>query len=159
MPYAEDRLWFDKYIEAAKVIIGPHLLCVSSFEIDTTQAADLVVFTAKNVTIACRLRREGYAGRYPWDVTIRAKRDSGAKTELSKITDGWGDWFFYGHVEGEVIGRWFLVDLTKFRAKLIRGKERLKLKMIPNSDGTHFVSLDVRNCPDVVLASSHEVPA
>tara|TARA_R100001377_G_C3121800_1_gene86187 strand:- start:29 stop:520 length:492 start_codon:yes stop_codon:yes gene_type:complete len=157
--YKTDRIWSDKFIDAAKEIIGPHLLNVSSFEVDTKEAADFVVVMGKNVTIACRLRRPGYAEIYPWDFTIRTQRDTGVTTELSKIVDGWGDWLFYGHIEEDKICRWLLVDLNKFRAILIRDKDSLGLKKTPNGDGTYFVAVDVRKCPDTVIASSHPITA
>jgi len=162
--YERNRAWSDKHIQLMKDIIGPHLLEISSFEVDTQQAADLVVFSGRNMTIACRLRRpdkdrygRSYADRYPWDVTIRAKHDSGAKTELAKISDGWGDWMFYGHLDDDEkeIHRWFLVSLDAFRAQLIRHKGKLGLSLIPNYDGTHFVALDVSKCQDVIVAASH----
>ena len=70
-------------------------MTVTPDEIDQKQAADLMVLTAGNVKIACRLRRRGYVEKYRYEFTIRALRDSGAETELSKITNGWGDWMFY----------------------------------------------------------------
>ena len=101
MSYSADRRWSDAFIPAIKQIVGPLLLEESSFEVDTQQAADLVVMNARDTTIACRVRRGGYADRYGYEFTIRAKRDTGAKTELEKIIDGFGDWMFYGHAHAD----------------------------------------------------------
>lgn len=161
--YAEDRAWSDIYIPAIKRIVGPLLLEEASFEVDTKQAADLVVLKARNMMIAARVRRFGYAERYPWEFTIRAHRDSGAKTELQKILDGFGDWMFYGHA-GQRIGeicRWFVVDLDRFRAGVTRdsvakGKEIWWGKK-SNQDGTYFCWFDVRKFPEhILVGSSHQ---
>ncbi|NCC68746.1 MAG: hypothetical protein EOM14_11245 [Clostridia bacterium] len=160
--YAEDREWSDLYLPAVKRIIGPLLLEETSFEVDTRQAADLIVLKARHMMIAARVRRFGYADRYPWEFTIRSHRDSGAKTELQKIVDGFGDWMFYGHagiMPGE-IDRWFVIDLAKFRAGLIRnpctdGKE-IWWGEKSNQDGTHFCWFDVRKFPeDILVNASH----
>lgn len=99
--YESDRRWSDKFIPAIKQIVGPRLLSVTPDEIDCKQAADLMVFTARDMKIAARVRRPGFADKYPYEFTIRARRDSGAETELSKIVNGWGDWLFYGHADAE----------------------------------------------------------
>lgn len=167
MSYQRDRSWSDLMIGEIRAIVGPHLLQPTSFKMDTEQAADLFVFTAKDMTIAARVRRPGYADRYPFEFTIRSARDSGATTELSKIIDRWGDWFFYGHAsETDHIGRWWLIDLHAFRAALIRhnridGVCLLSLKK-DNGDGTHFIAYDLRSFPahpSILVAGSHVLPA
>ena len=90
--YVEDREWSDLYIPAVKQIVGPLLLEETSFEVDTNQAADLIVMKARDMMIAARVRRPGYAERYPWEFTIRSYRDNGTKTEMQKIVDGFGDY-------------------------------------------------------------------
>ena len=155
MSYAQDRRWSDAFIPAIKAIVGPLLLEESSFEVDTQQAADLVVMNARDKTIACRVRRCGYADRYGYEFTIRAKRDTGAKTELEKIIDGFGDWMFYGHAapDGMHVSRWMVISLPALRAAIIR-KQAVAMKQ-SNGDGTHFVAFDVRQIPDsCVIASS-----
>ncbi|MGH8773468.1 MAG: hypothetical protein ACREV2_20180 [Burkholderiales bacterium] len=118
--YRSDRCFADRFIPEMKRIIGPYLLCEATFEVDTERASDLVVLKARDMAIACRVRRPGYAERYPWDFTLRAHRDSGTKTELEKIQDGWADWMFYAHAkDGEtpIFAQWFLLDLNAFRAQ------------------------------------------
>jgi hypothetical protein len=169
--YAADRKWSDQYLQAIRCIVGPKLLVPAPLAVDMKEAADLIVLRARDMTIACRVRRPGYAARYPWQFTIRAQRDSGARTELAKIIDGWGDWMFYGHASKDpgAIDRWFLVDLHVWRAELARDAWRAangkpqrhapSLQLIPNGDGTHFAAFDVRRFPsDLLIASSHEVP-
>lgn len=152
--YRVDRPWSDAFIPAIKNIVGPLLLEESSFEIDTKQAADLVVLNARDKMIAARVRRSGYADRYPFEFTIRAKRDTGTRTELEKIVDGFGDWMFYGHAheDGVSVSRWMVIDLSALRAALIRRQAPCQKQS--NGDGTHFVAFDIRTLPKAVLIAS-----
>ena len=154
MSYSIDRRWSDAFIPAIKQIVGPLLLEESSFEVDTQQAADLVVMNARDKTIACRVRRSGYADLYGYEFTIRAKRDTGASTELEKIIDGFGDWMFYGHAhaDGMNVCRWMVVSLPALRAAIIR-KQAAAMKQ-SNGDGTHFVAFDVRRIPESCLIAT-----
>ena len=165
MSYSKDRQWSDQFIPCMRRLIGPYLLEPSSLEVDTKQAADLVVLHARDVTIACRVRRHGYADRYPYEFTIRSARDSGARTELEKLTDGWGDWMFYGHAakSSPAVERWWLIDLDAWRAALIRDRKGVAGKPQSNGDGTHFVAFDVRRfrpkdgCKPLLVAASHPI--
>lgn len=156
-----DFIWAQKYVPLVSALIGPRLLEPATYEQDVGEATDLVVLRARDMRIAMRIRTPGFAERYPFDVTFRSQRDTGTKTELAKIIDGWGDWFFYGHAANDKeLSRWWLCDLHVFRAALIRNYNnfRQKLQQIPNGDGTHFVAVDVRELPkDFVIASSHSV--
>lgn len=170
MGYESDRAWSDQFIPAMRQIIGPFLLEPSSFEVDTKQASDLVVLRARDQMVACRVRRQGYAERYPYEFTVRSHRDSGARTEMEKLVDGWGDWMFYGHEDGNGgFSRWWLIDLHSWRAALIRdgartkaGKvSRIRYESKSNFDGTHFVAFDLRSfpaSPPILVGSSHDLP-
>lgn len=157
--YREDRQWSDQFIPVIKRLVGPHLLEPASFELDATEATDLLVFTARDMRIAARVRREGYAERYPWEFTIRSRRDSGAETEMSKIINGWGDWLFYGHAAGSNIARWMIVDLHVFRAALIRRQKGCpQFGDKANGDGTFFTwfnALTFPSSPPILIAASH----
>ncbi len=155
MNYDTDRRWSDAFIPAIKQIVGPLLLEPSSFEVDTKQAADLVVLNARDKTIAARVRRHGYSDSYPFDFTIRSHRDTGAKTELQKIIDGFGDWMFYGHAHSELVNitRWMVIDLPAWRAAIIRHQAPYTKQN--NGDGTQFVAFDIRRLPrNVLIAAS-----
>ena len=162
--FSNDYKWQLGYLEPIKHIVGPLLLVPAEFERDAKEATDMLVLTARDMRIGCRIRRAGYADKYPWDFTIRSRRDSGAKTELAKITEGWGDWLFYGHAEHNEIptlARWFVIDLAAWRAQMIRARELGSPRHIPNGDGTYFVAFDIRKFaehPVVCIASSHEIP-
>lgn len=166
MGYERDREWSDRFIPAMKQIIGPHLLEPAPNEWDIGKATDLVVLQARNVCIAARVRRHGYADRYPFEFTVRSHRDSGARTELQKVVDGWGDWLFYAHSDAteRTFDRWWLVDLRAFRAALIRDArgECIRYSQKSNGDGTHFVAFDLRSFPPdppILVAGSHPIAA
>lgn len=162
MSYRSDRAWSDAFIPAIKHIVGPHLLEPSSLKVDTQQAADLTVLTGRNLTIAARVRRPGFAERWPWQFTLRAERTSGARTELQKIVDRWGDWFLYSHALNDIdpeIGRWMIVDLHSFRSSYARRIIAPGMSgMRKNADGkTSFAWFDVRGfaqCRDPILIAS-----
>lgn len=161
--YATDREWSDIMIPQIRGIVGPRLLEPAPFELDASEATDLLLFKAKDMRIAARVRRPGYADRYPFEFTIRARRESGAETEMSKIINGFGDWMFYGHADEEnTICRWFLIDLHSFRSALIHRPPGLKYDKKDNGDGTHFVAYDVRSfpsAPPLLVDSSHDIRA
>jgi hypothetical protein len=160
--YRRQRRWSDQFIPAIKRIVGPYLLEESSFEVDTKQAADLVVVRAKNLTIAARIRRANYYQNrnYRYQFTVRSF-NNGHKTELQKITDGWGDWMLYGFAasddENETeIAHWRLLDLDVFRASCIR--KTYTVRRGDNGDGTAFVAFDIPSFPsDLVIATSEDI--
>lgn len=169
MSYREDRAWSDQFIPQIRHIVGPYLLVESPLEVDQQQAADLIVLRARDMTVAARVRRPGYADKYPNEFTIRSRRDNGAKTELAKIVEGWGDWLFYGHEDEFQRGRlyrWLLIDLHAWRAHFIRSGiafdrgrvSRIRWGEKANGDGTHFCWFDVTTFPSrppILIASSH----
>lgn len=161
--YATDRAWADQYIPAIKAIVGPHLLESAPLDVDMRQATDLIVLNARDKMIGCRVRHSGYDRKYPTQFTIRAKRDSGAQTELDKIRRGFCDWMFYGHAaEGNVltIARWFLIDLDAWRYHDNTVRPFLWREEKSNNDGTYFVAYDVTKFPPdppLLIASSHPV--
>ncbi|MGB5963379.1 MAG: hypothetical protein WBG73_22270 [Coleofasciculaceae cyanobacterium] len=165
MSYLHNREWSDRYIPEIKSIVGSHLLIESPLEIDRQQATDLIVLNAKNLAIACRLRRPGYTDKYPYEFTIRSRTASGATTELQKITNGWGDWMFYGHAASEPgikINHWFLINLTSWRAHMIRrNRTAIRGDEILNSDGSGFAWFDLSSFPPeppILVASSKSLP-
>lgn len=152
-----DMTYAAGFIPAMKRLVGPLLIEESELLIDRTQAADLVVLMGRDIRIGCRVRRPGYADRYPHEFTLRAHRESGAATELEKITNGWGDWLLYGHDagDGRTLSRWMVIDLHAWRAHLIRHQQQIKWGRKSNGDGTEFVWFDVRSfsgAPPILVA-------
>ena len=157
--------WQAKYLPHIKQIVGPLLLEEAPFELDTQEATDLLVLRARDMRIGCRMRRAGYAERYPWDFTLRSRASNGAKTELQKITEGWGDWLFYGHAEHDeipCIARWMVIDLAHWRAHMIRNSDSILMGTRPNKhDGTKlawFNASSFPRVPPILVASSHDLP-
>jgi hypothetical protein len=161
--YETDRAWGDRFLYDVGRIVGRNLLRTAPVDTDRNRATDLVLLTARPLDIAVRVRRAGYADLYPFDVTIRCERASGAKTELEKFVDGFCDWMFYGHADQQETGlsRWFLLDLQVWRGALmreglrcIRGKRGIysgAIKSRSNDDGTRFAYFDVRSFPPEMI--------
>lgn len=143
--------WSATWIPKIREIIGPLVLREGTLHEDQHEATDLIVLRAEGLRIACRLRRPGYAEKYAYDVTITAKRESGAACEWDKlILGGFGDWFFYGHATqeiakgGNIIPR-HLIDLNVARPWILENHGPL---LGPNKDGAGkrcwFYAVDVR---------------
>lgn len=169
MDFKENFAWQERYTDAVRYIVGPLLLEPADIQRDMTEATDFLVLKARDMRIGCRIRRasengeESFAERYPWEFTIRSRLSNGAKTELAKIREGWGDWLFYGHAEhNQTLGlcRWFVIDLDSFRAQVDKTPIRWKRDK-SNRDGTFFDSFDIltfRPEPSILVASSHDIP-
>ena len=162
--FKKDFQFADQFLPRMQELIGSLLLKRSDFETDAKRATDLVLLKAGNLDIACRIRRPGFAEKYPWDFTIRLERDSGAMTEFEKIASGFADWMFYGHAaeDGASISRWFLIDLDAFRAHLILHRDQIKSgKKRNDDDGTWFQWFNIRSfpkSPPLLIAANVEVP-
>ncbi|REG46062.1 hypothetical protein EQ718_21620 (plasmid) [Paracoccus versutus] len=160
--YSINRHWSDRFIPEIRRIVGAHLLRVAPEYLDTRHATDLLMLDGRDMRIAARVRRHGYAGRYPYGFTIRSRLPSGNPTELAKIVNGEGDWLFYGHADAGETGfdLWWLLDLRAFRAGLIRHASNgypISSGDRMNMDGTCFKWFDIRSFPrepPLVLATS-----
>ena len=156
--YKTDRQWSDQHIEGIKRIVGPLLIVPSTIEVDTKQAADLVMLKARNMMIAARVRRPGWEVHGRDEFTIRASKRSGAKTEMRKIMSGWADWMFYGHALADIgpgIGRWMVIDLDALRYHWMRFPASLReaeMHTNKNGDSTFAVFNAVEiNCMTPVI--------
>jgi len=145
MNFRENFEWQFRFLEPISKILGPRLLQPAAIEIDMKEATDMLLLLARDMKIACRVRRPGFM-HFRWQFTIRSSLPSGAKTELQKIDEGFGDWMFYGHAaqsDEPILTHWHIIDLHAFRAHLIRNPW-FRPKQILNGDGTKFVAFDVR---------------
>ena len=157
--YQTDKQWSDRFIPIIRRIVGPHLLEPSPLEIDQGEATDLMLLTGKDMRIGARVRKHGFADRYPYEFTIRSSRPSGAKTELKKLTGGWCDWLFYGHeasANSLEIDPWWIINLDSWRDQMIWSKRTAGAsKEMSNSDGVKFRAFDIRKFdPDILIAHS-----
>lgn len=157
--YDIDRRWSDRFIPEIQQKVGPLLLMASPFEVDAKEASDLIVLKARDMRIAARVRRPGYAGKYRYQFTVRSRRNSGAKTEMRKLIEGFADWMFYGHSDDDEkhLCQWMLIDLNVWRAHLLErsysaGWNTLVADAKSNTDNaTQFMAFDVRNFPAEML--------
>lgn len=155
-----DYRWASTFDRQVKMAIGPHVIGNATAEDDMEKATDLVLVTDR-VRIACRIRRWSVVAhaKYGGQFTVRSGRDSGARTELSKILEGWGDLFFYGWGDPQTkrLREWHLIDLAVFRRHYAESKASGKCIIadeINNRDGTRFVAYWVSHLPgDGVVAS------
>jgi len=158
MTYQQNRVWADQYIDQTKDILGPLLLQVSDFEVDTKQASDFVL-TAGATHIACRIRKHSYFAnpKYRYQFTIRGRHDNGCPSEYQKIfSEQKPDWGFYGFTDKneKQVAEWIVWDVTEFRRALVNQKVK-KPKAIPNGDGTNFLPFNIGDFPkEFVVAHS-----
>lgn len=104
---------------------------------DMEQATDLVMLI-EGGTFAVRVRRHKTWkmgkkwGRIDWSVRYYCR---GYKTEIDKLREGFGDWYFYGWYKDDrcsLIG-WVILDLSRVRECGILDRE---WDVHPNGDGT-----------------------
>lgn len=154
-----DWAWSDQYIPAVKRVLGPLLLEEAPLDLDTQEATDLLVFTARDMRIACRIRRADYLERFGNEFTIRYSRDNGHTTEWAKIVDGWGDWMIYGFADPDEPGRlarWTVIDLRALRACLIRnGRSSIASGVTGNGDGTTFKWIKIASLPKKAIVAAN----
>lgn len=122
--WEKDKKWSDQFMPEVKRHCGEHLIGAAPIEEDRERNTDLIVLGMAAVRIGVRIRTKEYwykqNGAYRNEFTIRSSRPkSGNKTELQKIREGWGDYFFYGF-EGEdgALKAWTLCKLGHFRVML-----------------------------------------
>lgn len=150
-----DKQWSDRFLPEIKAILGTHLIGEPPAEEDAERNTDLIVLRMEAVRIACRVRQFEYLARYGDEFTIRADRPSGAKTELTKIVEGWGDYFFYGFSDegAEHLARWTLGSLNVFRLWFMRSLAAMPAGTFPgarrhNGDGSSsFLVFRIRDLP------------
>ena len=163
--WKDDKKWSDQFLPEIKQILGLHLIGEPPWEEDAERATDLIVLRMEAVRIGVRIRRPRFFERFPGDLTVRAGRPTGAKTELTKYIEGWGDFFFYGFGDdrtGRLIA-WRLGDLNAFRLGLNRGLHRhgrkwLDRRIQRNHDGSSdFAVFGWAEFPQMEIASGgHE---
>lgn len=139
-----DWAWSDGYLPEVRRILLQNAAYlfnveVASFALDVKQATDMLLTVTGRKHIAVRLRRSTYFQR---DLTIRASRSSGVKTELDKIRSGYGDIYLYGWTLDMQIQEWMLVDLHRLRKS---GLLETRWPFIGNTDHTtSFIAIPYR---------------
>jgi len=151
--WQEDKRWSDVFLLEIKRILGENLIGEPPAEEDMERNTDLIVLKMEPLRIGCRIRRFKYFENYKDEFTIRAGRPSGTKTELSKIIEGWGDFFFYGFSDKQEKGLllWSLCDLKIFR--LWFNRQLIITQKVPgipknNTDNSsNFLAFKFKNLP------------
>lgn len=120
--WKNDKRWSDRFLTEIKSYLGIHLIGEPPIEEDAERNTDLMVLRMDAVRVGCRIRKHGYLEKYGHEFTIRAGRPSGVKTELTKLIEGWGDYFFYGFSDAKEarLSRWVLADMKVFRRAYAR---------------------------------------
>ena len=138
-----DKRWSDKFLPEIKSILGTHLIAEPPVEEDQERNTDLMVLRMDAIRVGCRIRRaDKYFAKYAKEFTIRTARPKGTKTELAKIIEGWGDYFFYGFGDDKTgkLVRWGLGDLRVFRllfnSQIVKNNGRLPGIEKSNRDGS-----------------------
>ena len=164
MGYKSERKFSDRFLpEVTRKLescLGVCGLKVAPKEEDVHHATDLMTVGNESIRVGVRIRRN-----YAWlnflnDFTIRSRLDTGSKTELSKILDGWGDYLFtvsLVSVNQKLLI--IIINLKHFRAWakqdtsiidfggfcLPQGDTFSSFGEVPNGDGTYFVPYDAEN--------------
>lgn len=149
-----DKRWSDRFLPNIKRLLGEYLITEPPAEEDAERNTDLIVLNMSGVRVGCRIRRNSYLERYGDEFTIRSGRPSGVKTELTKVIEGWGDYFFYGfsNQDENDLSAWFIGDLKVFRLWFNRRLVELSGK-IPgngksNGDGSSdFITFKIDELP------------
>lgn len=160
--YIADRRWSDRFIPQLKYIIADLLIVPANDDEDQQHNTDLIVFRVQALRVACRVRRYHYLARYPNDFTVREGRPSGTKTELTKIVEGWGDYFVYAFADENEreLCAWRIIDLNQFRLWFNRSIVRLGGKLpgerqANGDESSWFRAFDARQLPSGVVLAEH----
>jgi len=165
LSWESDKKWSDKFLPEIKQIIGEYLVTEPPMEEDAKHNTDLIVLGFNSIRVGCRIRKYKYYPQYPNEFTIRSERPvNGTKTELTKIIEGWGDYFFYGFSDEEErhILYWRIISLNAFRLwfnrKLVENKGELPGKPKENKDSSsNFLAFDVSQMPPGIIFKEKEL--
>jgi hypothetical protein len=153
--WKNDKKWSDKFLPEIKSILGVHLIAEPPSEEDAERNTDLMVLKLEPIRIGCRIRKHEYAKKYGNEFTIRSGRPKGTKTELMKIIEGWGDYFFYGFAteNEESLSAWFIGDMKVFRSWFVSSIARLPAGEYPGASNSNkdmssdFLAFPIHDLP------------
>jgi len=98
------------------------------------------VLSFPDTKIPIRIRKEEYI-KYS-DFTVRSKSRSGGRTEIDKIRDGFGDFYFYAWSDESIFKKennkiisYMILDLNIFRSTIV---DKPTKNNMANGDGTSF---------------------
>jgi hypothetical protein len=117
---------------------------------DQTEATDLKTLILGSETIAVRIRDDSYRAKYGHEITLRADRPSGAKSELQKIMCGYSQWFFYGFANYETmrLTQYVLINTNGIREYLWDSRDVLAIFYESNIDNSsNFLPIEISSLP------------
>ena len=140
-----NKKWSDKFMPEIKRLCQEYIpidiQIASPFE-DKKHATDLLI---PDIRIGCRVRRNKYHRRYNGQFTIRCELPSENETEIDKIMEGWGDYYFFGFSNykdnGNGFVSWIIFNLDVFRQmytyRFVKGIPSIRAScLINNGDGS-----------------------
>ena len=148
--------FFDAIQAAIQSVAGVFVrMEVADMDDDMRRVIDYVV-RVEGGDIACRIRRNMYLARFR-DWTIRSVVPSGATTELDKLRDGFGRWYFYAWAtpNDRDLADWMLIDLDAVRRTDILYCDREERM---NDDGTGFIYVTRDELADCITAQMPPPP-
>ena len=161
--WVRDKKWADRFLPEIKAILGQLFIGAAPAKEDQQHNTDLIVLKMEPIRIACRIRSYGYWEQFRDEFTIRQGRPRGTKTELAKIIEGWGDYFFYGFSNRyeDRLHAYGIGDLKVFRLWLmqqLRQTGRLPGQVQANTDGSsNFRAFKWRELPSRFLVTSWNI--
>jgi|AntDeeMinimDraft_5_1070356.scaffolds.fasta_scaffold07997_3 hypothetical protein len=136
----------DKFYPQIAKILNKNIHLFSSFtratpKQDMEEGFDSI-FTLPDIKIPIRMRGKYYFDTFR-DITIRSKLDTGSRTEIDKIRDGCGDYYFYAWKteKGNSFVAYVIFDINKF---VKSGRiDKPSSEDVPNGDGTYLNGYDL----------------
>ena len=163
--WQQNKQWSDRFLPEIKRILGEHLIAEPPVEEDMEHNSDLMTLRLDTVRVSCRVRKFEYLAPFGDEFTIRAGYANGAKTELTKIIEGWGDYLFYGFADEheERLAQWILGDLRCFRIyhsrHLVQNGGALPGRLHQNTDNvTSFRVFKYNEIPGFIVACRMYTP-
>ena len=98
----------------------------------------IITLTSPEIKIPIRIRKNEYL-KYS-DITIRSVSNYNMKTEIHKIREGLGDFYFYAWEteNGKSFSQYCILDLEKFRTSGLIDKPTIRDKPNKYGDNTKF---------------------
>lgn len=160
--YKVDRAFGDSFMDQVKQIMGGVILRRASNDEDCNRSYDLTLTKESAYRTGVRIRRNGFFEKYPGEFTIRKEKASGRKTEFEKISEGNGDYYFYGQVneDGSALDRWMVLDLDVFRRGLIEmcdEEKRSAFRLVHPTNQDSFYAFNLEDFPNEMVLEEEGV--
>ena len=144
--FKEQWDWQEQKYQEIIQILQRHLSYIVSIRVadkeeDTRQATDMVI-EVETGTVCVRIRSHGSHKDKYRGLTIRTKSAGNGKTEIHKLREGFGKYYFYAWAdESDVLAEWVLIDIDKVRDAGLLDEP---VCQIPNRDGcTRFMEISM----------------